>query len=109
MEKIDLFEIPEIKNDKVQLFVDNKFVGWCDVNQVNQYRLNVVRYIKETGDTSVRDRFYFVGHMDVYGGSDEPGEEIKFVMEDNFGNLSEIPFEMAHVRRCVYNMMQVRK
>jgi hypothetical protein len=102
-----LLQIPVITNDKVKLFVDNKFVGWCDVNQVNQYRYNVIKYIKETGDTSVRDRFYFVGHLD--NNTNEPGNEIKMELEDNFGNFSSYPYELAHIRRQIYNLMKLTK
>ena len=100
-----LLQIPVITNDKVKLFVDNEFVGWCDVNQVNQYRYNVVKYIKETGDVSIRERFYFVGHTD----GDEMGEEVKMVLEDNFGNFSAYPYELAHIRRQMLNLMRLTK
>ena len=100
-----LLQIPVITNDKVKLFVDNEFVGWCDVNQVNQYRYNVIKYIKETGDVSIRDRFYFIGHKD----GDEMGEEIKMILEDNFGNFSEYPYELAHIRRQMLNLMRLTK
>lgn len=105
MKKINLFKIPEIKNDKVALFVDNKFVGWCDTNQVNQYRYNVVKYIKETGDESIRERFYFIGHLD----GDEMGKEVKMVIEDNLGNFNVYPYELAHIRRQTLKLLKLTR
>ena len=34
------------------------------------------------------------------------GEEVKMTM-DNFGNLSDLPWEMSHVRRSMYHLMQI--
>ena len=34
------------------------------------------------------------------------GEEIVITM-DSFGNLSNLPWEMAHVRRSMYRLMQI--
>lgn len=99
-----LLQIPEKINDKVALYVDDKFVDNLDLNQVNQYRVNIATYIKETGDASILNRFYFVGHED----SDEiPGKEIKFYMEDAKGNLSDLPWEMNHVRRHMLTLIRM--
>ena len=100
-----LLQIPVITNDKIKLFVDDEFVGWCDINQVNQYRYNVIKYIKETGDVSIRERFYFVGHR----GDDEMGEEIKMTLEDNFGNFSDYPYELDHIRRQMHNLLRLTR
>mgnify|MGYP003291589817 CR=1 FL=1 len=90
-----LLQIPNKLDDTVSLYVDDVFVDKLDVNQVNQYRINVVKYIYETGDSSILNRFYFVGHKDT---ETVPGEEIKMEMDEK-GNLSDLPYEMAHVRR----------
>ena len=34
------------------------------------------------------------------------GEEVKITM-DNYGNLSDLPWEMAHVRRSMFHLMQI--
>lgn len=100
-EKDLLLQIPNKLDDTVRLYVDGVFVDRLDVNQVNQYRINVLKYIYETGDTSILNRFYFIGHQDT---NDEPGEEIKMEM-DEYGNLSELPYEMAHVRRHMWTLI----
>ena len=69
-----LLQIPNKVNDTVSLYVDGVFIDKLDVNQVNQYRINVLKYIYETGDSSILSRFYFVGHEDT---NDIPGEELK--------------------------------
>lgn len=92
-----------ITTDTVKLYVDDVFIGRLDVNQVNQYRINVLKYIHKTKDSSILNRFYFVGHEDT---NDAPGEEIKIVMDDN-GNISDIPYKMAHVRRHMWTLVKM--
>ena len=60
----DLFAIPKIIDDKVQYFVDGKYVSNLTVNQVNAIRVKVLKYIIKTGDVNVLNRFYFIGHED---------------------------------------------
>lgn len=98
-----LLQIPDKLDDTVKLYVDGVFVDRLDVNQVNQYRINVVKYINETGDSSILNRFYFVGHKDS---NNIPGEEIKIEMDEK-GNISDIPYEMAHVRRHMYTLIEM--
>ena len=98
-----ILNIPEITNNTIQYFVDNKLVGNVTVDQVNQIRENIMNYIVENKDKSILDRFYFVGHKDS---NDKLGEEIKITM-DAFGNLSDLPWEMNHVRRSMMHLMQI--
>ena len=100
-----LLQIPNKLDDTVSLYVDGVFVDRLDVNQVNQYRINVVKHINETGDSSILNRFYFVGHKDT---NDMPGEEIKMEMDER-GNLSDLPYEMMHVRRHMYTLIKMGK
>lgn len=100
-----LLQIPNKLDDTVRLYVNGVFVDNLDVNQVNQYRINVLKYICETGDSSILNRFYFVGHEDT---NNIPGEEIKIVMDDN-GNISDLPYEMAHVRRHMWTLVEMRR
>lgn len=104
-EKDLLLQIPNKLGSTVRLYVDGVFVGRLDVNQVNQYRINVLKYIHETGDSSILNRFYFVGHKDT---NDVPGEEIKIKM-DMIGNLSALPYEMSHVRRHMWTLMKMER
>ena len=99
MEKV--FEIPEITNNTIKYFVDNKFVGDVTVDQVNQIRENIIEYMIENEDKSILDRFYFVGHKDS---NDKPGEEVKITM-DVLGNFSDSPWEMNHVRRSMMRLI----
>ena len=98
-----ILNIPEITNNTIQYFVDNKLVGNVTVDQVNQIRENIMNYIVENKDKSILDRFYFVGHKDS---NDKLGEEVKITM-DVFGNLSDLPWEMNHVRRSMMHLMQI--
>lgn len=98
-----LTEIPTIANDKLKLFVDDVFIGELDVNQVNAYRVNIVTYIVKTGDESIIDRFYFVGHEDT---DDVMRDEIKITM-DAIGNFSHMPYETSHVRRDMRKLMKL--
>ena len=100
-----LLQIPSKLDDTVRLYVDGEFVDRLDVNQVNQYRINVVKYICETGDASILKRFYFVGHK---SSNSVPGEEIKIEM-DEIGNLSDLPYEMDHIRRHMFTLMEIAR
>jgi hypothetical protein len=102
-----LTEIPTITNDKLKLFVDNKFIGELDVNQFNQYRVNIIEHISQTGDTSILQRIYFVGH-ETYD-DNTIGEEIKIEFEDPYGNLTDFPYELDRVRMYLYKLMKLGK
>ena len=102
-EKDLLLQIPNKLDDTVSLYIDGVFVDRLDINQVNQYRINIVKYINKTGDFSILNRFYFVGHKDT---NTVPGEEIKIEM-DKKGNLSDLPYEMAHVRRHMWTLIKM--
>ena len=101
----NVLNIPEITNNTIQYFVDGEFVGNVTVDQVNQIRENAINYIIENKDKSILDKFYFVGHRDS---NDKPGEEIKITM-DVFGNFSDLPWEMNHVRRSMMRLMSVER
>jgi hypothetical protein len=96
-------EIPKITNTTVQYFVDGEYVDNVTVDEVNKIRENVLKHIVATKDASILNRFYFVGHKDS---NDKMGEEIVITM-DSFGNLSNLPWEMCHVRRSMMRMMRV--
>ena len=99
-------EIPKITNTTLQYFVDNKYVDNVDSNEVSKIRENVLLYILETKDTSILNKFYFVGHEDTNNG--KMGEEIKITM-DRFGNFSAIPWEMSHIRRSMILLMEIER
>ena len=101
----NVLNIPEITNNTIRYFVDDEFVGNVTVDQVNQIRENAINYIIENKDKSILDKFYFVGHRDS---NDKPGEEIKITM-DAFGNFSDLPWEMNHVRRSMMRLMQIER
>lgn len=104
-EKDLLLQIPNKLDDTVCLYVDGKFVDRLDVNQVNQYRINVMKYIYKTGDSSILNRFYFVGHKDT---NDMPGEEIKMEMTEE-GDFINYPYEMSHVRRHLWTLWKMER
>lgn len=92
-------EIPKLTDTKVKVFYDNKFIGEATNEQVNKIRISIVEYILNSGDLFVLDKFYLVGHKDSNKEMSE--EEIKVTM-DKYGNLSDLPWEMAHTRRDLY-------
>ena len=103
MNKEKALEIPKITNTTLRYFVDGEYVDNVSVDEVNKIRENVLEHIVATKDASILNRFYFVGHKDS---NDKMGEEIVITM-DNFGNLSDCPWEMSHVRRSMYRLMQI--
>ena len=101
----NILNIPKITNNTIQYFVAAKLVDNVTVDQVNQIRENVINYIIENKDKSILDKFYFVGHRDS---NDKLGEEIKITM-DIWGNFSNLPWEMNHVRRSMMRLMQIER
>ena len=101
----NVLNIPEITNNTLKYFVDDNFIGNVTVDQVNQIRESVIDYIIETKNKAILNRFHFVGHKDS---NDKPGEEIKITM-DVWGNFSDLPWEMNHVRRSMMRLMQVER
>ena len=100
----EVLQIPRITNTTVKYFVDGEFIDNVTVDEVNKIRENVLKYIVNTKDISILNRFYFIGHEDTNNG--KMGEEVKMTM-DNYGNLSALPWEMSHVRRSMYHLMQI--
>ena len=100
----NVLQIPRITNTTIAYFVDGEFVDNVTVDEVNKIRENVLEHIVNTKDISILNRFYFIGHKDTNTGN--IGEEVKITM-DNFGNLSDLPWEMAHVRRSMMHLMQI--
>lgn len=103
MENNFKIEIPIITDNMLKLFVNNEFVGEVNTEQVNLIRLNVYKYIDETGDTSILDTFYFIGHKDS---NYAMGKEIKITMDED-ANFSDSPWEMNHVRRSLMTLMEM--
>lgn len=97
-------EIPKITNTTIQYFVDGEYVDNVNIDEVNKIRENVLEHIVATKDASILNRFYFIGHKDTNSG--KMGEEVKITM-DSFGNLSDSPWEMTHVRRSMYHLMHI--
>lgn len=100
----NILQIPRITNTTIKYFVDSEFIDNVTVNEVNKIRENVLEHIVNTKDISILNRFYFIGHKDTNNG--KMGEEVKITM-DNYGNLSDLPWEMTHVRRSMYHLMQI--
>lgn len=96
-------EIPKITNTTLRYFVDNEYIDNVNVVEVNKIRENVLEHIVATKDASILDRFYFVGHKDS---NDKMGEEIVITM-DHFGNLSDLSWEMNHVRRSMKHLIEI--
>ena len=100
----NVLQIPRITNTTIKYFVDGEFIDNVTVDEVNKIRENVLEHIINTKDISILNRFYFIGHKDTNTGN--MGEEVKITM-DNFGNFSDLPWEMTHVRRSMMSLMQI--
>ena len=100
----NVLQIPRIINNTIKYFVDDEFIDNVTVDEVNKIRENVLEHIVNTKDVSILNRFYFIGHKDTNTGN--MGEEVKITM-DNFGNFSDLPWEMTHVRRSMRYLMQI--
>ena len=100
----NVLQIPRIINNTIKYFVDDEFIDNVTVDEVNKIRENVLEHIVNTKDISILNRFYFIGHKDT--NTSNMGEEIKITM-DNFGNFSDLPWEMTHVRRSMMHLMQI--
>ena len=100
-----LLQVPNKVDDTIKLYVDDVFIDRLNVNQVCQYRYNILKYIYETEDSSILNRFYFVGHKDT---NDKPGEEIQIQM-DIYGNFSDSPYELNYVRRHMMEIMRMER
>ena len=100
----NVLQIPRITNTTIKYFVDGEFIDNVTVDEVNKIRENVLEYIVDTKDISILNRFYFIGHKDTNNG--KMGEEVKMTM-DNFGNFSDFPWEMDHVRRSMVHLMEI--
>ena len=64
MDKKFEITIPEINDATLKLFVNDEFLGNVTVEQLSKIRVDMVEYINETGDTSIVDTFYLIGHED---------------------------------------------
>lgn len=99
-----IVSIPEVNDDKVQLFIDGEFAGNVTTEQFNKLRNEMVKYAYYSKDKSIFDRVYIVGHEDSNEGM---GEEIKITFTDTRGNMTGIPWEFAHWRRAGLRLFQI--
>lgn len=102
----DILRIPKVELTTLKYYVDGEFVGDVTIEQACQIRVNAVKHIVDTHDTSILDTFYFVGHENLEG--ERPGAEIKITL-DKYGQLSDVPYEMDHIRRAMYELIQLGK
>ena len=100
----NVLQIQRITNTTIQYFVDDEFVDNITIDEINKIRENVLEYIVDTKDISILNRFYFIGHKDTNDG--KMGEDVIITM-DNFGDLSDLPWEMTHVRRSMMHLTQL--
>ena len=98
--------IPNITDNTLKLFVDNEYLGEVTADQLGKLRVDIVEYINETGDTSILDTFYLIGHRDY---DTEMGEEIKITMEPD-GALSDIyTWELNKEKRDLIKLLRLKE
>lgn len=95
--------IPNITDNTLKLFVDNEYLGEVTTDQLSKLRVDIVEHINETGDTSILNTFYLIGHRDY---DTKMGEEIKITMESD-GALSVYPWELNHVKRNLNKLIHM--
>ena len=95
--------IPNVTDNALKLFVDNEYLGEVTTDQLSKIRVDIVEHINKTGDTSILDTFYLIGHKDS---NTKMGEEIRITM-DSDGNLSDSPWEINHVRRDILKLIRM--
>lgn len=105
-EKETALQIPQVENNTIKLFVNDEFVGDLTAEQVNKFRVNVVKYIHKTQDISILNDFYFVGHRDSNDVMEN--ETIKIFMDID-GNLTDFPWEMSHARRDLWTLLRLER
>ena len=96
-------EAPRVSHTKVRVYIDGNFSTFATAERIAAFKNNVLSYIKETGDKSVLDRFYFVGHEDT---NEKMGKEITITMDER-GNFSDFPWEFSHIRRSIYKWLKL--
>jgi hypothetical protein len=101
----DIIKIPVITDDKLKLYVNGEYKGEVTEAQVYRIQLDIMEYIAKTGNASILNTFYLIGHKVT--NINEMGSKIKIIM-DALGNLSYIPWEFEHRRRFTYKMLQLK-
>ena len=92
--------VPQIDDNLAKLYINDKFVGNINSVQLAKLTVEISEYIEETGDTSILNTFYLIGH-DKY----DYHKEIKVHMEKN-GNLTDRLWEFNHVQRYLFDIMR---
>lgn len=96
-------KVPRVSHTKVRVYIDDHFSTFATAERIAEFKNKVLKYIKETGDKSVLNRFYFKGHKDT---NEKMGEEIIITMDER-GNFSDYPWEFSHIRRSTYEWMKL--
>lgn len=92
--------VPQIDDNLAKLYINDKFVGNISDVQLAKLTDEISEYIEETGDTSILNTFYLIGH-DEY----DYHKEIKVHMEKN-GRLTDRLWEFSHVQRYLFDIMR---
>lgn len=108
MEKEFEIKIPIITDDVVKVYFNGKYIGNANFNQVNKIRISLVEYIQQTGDVSILDKFYLIGHTTETDALHKSviGDEIKVTMDKN-GNLSDQTWELSYSLRNTLILMSL--
>lgn len=91
--------VPQIDDNLAKLYINDKFAGNINSVQFAKLTIEISEYIEETGDTSILNTFYLIGH-DEY----DFHKEIKVYMDKN-GHLTDRLWEFNHVQRYLFDIM----
>lgn len=92
--------VPQIDDNLAKLYINDKFVGNINSVQFAKLSVEISEYIEETGDTSILNTFYLIGHEEY-----DYNKEIKVHMEKN-GYLTDRLWEFSHVSRYLFDIMR---
>lgn len=100
-------KIPKIEDDKAELYYEDKLVGYVNLVQALTIRNDIKKYIRKTGDRSILDKIYLIGHD--YSFINNMGKnKIKITLNDNC-DFSTNCWEFGQVGRLVCEFIQLEK
>jgi hypothetical protein len=102
-------KIPKIEDDKAELYYEDKLVGYVNLVQALTIRNDIKKYIRKTGDRSILDKIYLIGHDYSFININNMGKnKIKITLNDNC-DFSTNCWEFGQVGRLACEFIQLEK
>ena len=100
-------KIPKIEDDKVELYYEGKLVGYVNLVQALTIRNDIKKYIRKTGDRSILDKIYLIGHEHTIHKSIGKSK-IKITLDNNC-KFSADCWEFDKLGRLIFEFIQLDK